>query len=519
MTLSFQKLKTLVEGSRSSKPARVARKVPAVVVALEVTDSGFAASVVRAGVPAVSTNGSINTGHVTNAVEASWPAELDWLRDPQTAGDWLRKRLDAAGIAIRDSVLVVPRRDVTLRLLQLPDVDISELVSLVQLQAESRLSQPVDSLAIDFVPLPPIDHGQVGAHRQGDAQRQGDGHRQVDVVLLTAAAERIAALSALAVSAGLKPVAAVAGELATPTLSGASVPGLTLDVIADSDSIGLVLGALGRCVASMTVTVPESPGLTAKRIAASADRLIAALPPSLQSGSLTQLRVYSSGHADGLPAELADLVGCRVTPLSLPDSRASSLRALAAVTSLSDVSLTHDFLQPRQPVDHKAAFQRRAIRWAVAASLLCGFFGWWLYDENCSAANRITELREQERRLGELIDRGQPIIDMRSCVAEWQAGSIDWPRELVKFSEHLPESDRAYLTRLQLELEPGSGAPVIRAAGVARDQRDVTALSERLLATESRYELLPHGIEPNLQDQFYKSTFQIEAKLLKTGED
>lgn len=495
MRLTIEGLKPLARrliGNGSSQAA--AKQRLGEVIALEVGADGFFAAKTQ----------SRSTTEVVSATRSNWPESFDWQREPRLAGEWLREQLDAAHMKCRDCVLVLPRRDVTLRLLQLPEIETEELVPLVRLQAESRLSQPIESLAVDFVPVPNSLDGQQ------------------DVVLLTALQSRITVLSEVAQAAGLRLVAAVAGDLAIPAAVGPDTAGLTLDVIVSNASTDLILSVAGCTVASMAIPVSNQPATveqSARRIAASSDRLLASLPTTMSSGSVSLIRVHSERESDRLVRSLSEHTGQRVVSIQQAGSTSPShLRATAAVASLSHSAFAHDFLHPRQPVNHTTAFRRRVVRWALAASLLASCLGWWLYEENCAAADRIAALQEQERQLGELIERGQSVMETRAFVAEWQAGNIHWPRELATFADHLPKADRAYLNRLQLAIDSSDGMPVIRASGVARDSGDVTHLTERLLAAESRYELLPHGIEPNVQDSFYQSGFQVEARLLKTGD-
>ncbi len=493
MRLTIEGLKPLARrliGNGSSQAAGQRRL--AEVIALELSADGVFATKTQ----------SRSTTEVVSATRSNWPESFDWQREPRLAGEWLREQLDTARMTCRDCVLVLPRRDVTLRLLQLPEIETEELVPLVRLQAESRLSQPIESLAIDFVPVPNSLDGQQ------------------DVVLLTALQSRITVLSEVAHAAGLRLVAAVAGDLAIPAAVGPDTAGLTLDVIVSNASTDLILSVAGCTVASMAIPVSNQPATveqSARRIAASSDRLLASLPSSIGSSSVSLIRVHSETESDTLVRSLSEHTGQRVVSIQQAGSKLPThLRATAAVASLSHSAFAHDFLHPRQPVNHTTAFRRRVVRWAVAASLLASCLGWWLYEENCAAADRIAALQEQERQLGELIERGQSVMATRAFVAEWQAGNIHWPTELAAFAEHLPKTDRAYLNRLQLAVDSSDGMPVIRASGVARDSGDVTHLTERLLAAESRYELVPHGVEPNLQDSFYQSAFQVEARLLKT---
>jgi hypothetical protein len=67
-----------------------------------------------------------------------WPEDVTPAKSPQLAGEWLRQRIAKSGIAASNAVVSVPRRSVSLRLLELPQVDDDELAAVVSLQVESR---------------------------------------------------------------------------------------------------------------------------------------------------------------------------------------------------------------------------------------------------------------------------------------------------------------------------------------------------------------------------------------------
>ncbi|MFT5094234.1 MAG: hypothetical protein ACI93T_003069 [Porticoccaceae bacterium] len=482
--LAMQWRGRLFAGSRMTTP--VLQKA----AALDINESGVTVTVVQTG----------SETPIEQQFQSAWPDEIDWQVDAEGAGKWLGQQLQTAGLAVKDCVLLVPRRDVTSRLLELPNVDDDELVSLVRLQAESKLTQPIDSVVVDFVPL---------LSRSDDSR---------DVVLLTTSHERLLALTNLAEAAGLNPVSAVAAELAIPMFGPRADGEFVLDAMLGDGRAALSLSIDGRILSSITISLPESDDVAARQIAASSSRLAAALPETFRHNAVKMIRVYSNVDTSGLRLALAMIVQCPVTNgLSDGINTLEKLRAVAAIAGQVTPEASHDFIRPRQPVDRASERRNKVFRWASAAMLLVGLFAWWLHEENGAAADRIVALQQQERQLGELIERGHAVTEMRSFVSEWQSGAVNWTQELIQFADHLPSTDRVYLTRLQLELEAGGTAPVIRAAGVAREERDVMSLNERLLDSQTRYELSPHGIEPNLQDRFYKSTFQIETRLLETG--
>ena len=99
-----------------------------------------------------------DSGTVSAAWTEEWPEGVTFA---QGAGPWLQQEWSRAGLSAQSLWVVLPREDVVLRHLELPQAPDDELPDLVRFQASGRSTVPIDQLNLDFIPLP------------ADARREG----------------------------------------------------------------------------------------------------------------------------------------------------------------------------------------------------------------------------------------------------------------------------------------------------------------------------------------------------------
>ena len=106
--------------------------------------------------------------------------------DPQGLGEWLKGELRRQRTSAGQVCISLPREDVIVRHLEVPDVSDDELPDLVRYQSAAKSSIPLDQLTLDFLPLP----------QRSDATVR-------DVLVATVHHDRIKRLRTIASAAGL----------------------------------------------------------------------------------------------------------------------------------------------------------------------------------------------------------------------------------------------------------------------------------------------------------------------------
>lgn len=454
---------------------------------------------------------------VLKSASFSWPSHLDATTQPQLAGQWLAQQLATVGIGTRKAVLVVPRQHAPLKLLDAPFVADDELAAIVQLQAESRLSKPLDEFLCDFIAHP------IAA---GASTRR---------VLLGTVLKSVFDSQLLVVqAAGLSVIGATVAEAAVPLVvehvsnvvgknrrtvshedASATQSAIDIAVIAAADQSVLIASQHGRALSSLPVRLrgdDYSATDDARLVMTSTTRLLATL--SIEHGAASVGAVTVCGSVSGtfvtalqtqLPSRLNRFADSLPGPL---------VRLVAAVEATSHRDGAINFLAPRRPVDQVAQQRRYYARVGAAAAALLALAGWTYWDQGRELDAQIAAKKKELAQLNQLIERGQPIVETSAFVSDWQRGQYDWAREFKHLSEQLPDRERLHLNRLTFETKSQTGAAHLRASGAARDPRDVADLTEKLVAAE-RYELQPKSITPNSRDASFRAGFEIEAAIVE----
>tara|TARA_R110002072_G_scaffold303069_2_gene492686 strand:- start:12839 stop:14341 length:1503 start_codon:yes stop_codon:yes gene_type:complete len=436
-------------------------------------------------------NGEVEVGR---QFHDKWPEDVNPAKSPQLAGEWLRQRIAQSGIAASNAVVSVPRRSVSLRLLELPQVDDSELTEVVSLQVESRPELASDGHVFDFLPLP-VSATAVNRY----------------VLLASVLKTVLEQIDETLAAAGLSICASGVGELAVDSLTTVRVDGLTLNVLANYSKVEFVLSIAGVPVASHSMRMSEdNPDEIAQSIPNISARMIAALPEKLSSEMLSLINL-SGPHGSTLEQAARESCNCTVRLINTPCNEA--VRTLALLTSLSRDGHTLNFHSPRRPTDLKLARRRQLTRYAAGVAVLAGLLGYWVHDEKSQLENQLVTLQASSKEQQELNDRGQKTLDAWQFVSAWQSSSVNWADEMHAFAEQLPEPGKGYLTRIQLEQAAGADVPVIRADGLAKEPEVAMAFNRKLMSVKGKYELQPHGIEPATRDSAFRSSFRVEAAI------
>lgn len=411
--------------------------------------------------------------------------------DSVAIGHWLRQKLDAQGITTRHAVLVLPRQSAMLKLIDIPNVPHDELASLVLLQAESRFARPLDELCCDFLKLP----------------------GKPFVLLASVPRQTLDLQTSILSEAGLETLTATIGELnLTHHDPDSLIGGAQLSVTATQDHAELILSQAGIPMAAMTVRRTGDEAHDRRSLAAAVARMIASLPASLDVAHVGSVALFDS-HAAQLVPNGASIEQPQAITIRLMESQDTAIEPALPMSLASRAAPNDslDLLNPRRPVDPIAMSRRRAQRWGLAAAALVCLGAFFAYEHSRTLNAEIAQLKRRDAELTKLIERGQTLLGTASFVEDWRHSQVDWPRELSHFVEQLPARDRAYLTRLTLDIAPDSSVPMLRASGLARETSDVLQLHQQLLTEQAGYSLQPHAIEPNPQDPLFKSRFDIEA--------
>jgi len=426
------------------------------------------------------------------------------LLSPETAQNqtWFRETLSRHGIK-PDHILVTIARDLGLmRRLDLPAVPQAEWPIHVGFQARTKLAQPLDSLAWDFLPLPKDDKGlavQFTALTKSSLQNlqtslSGSGLKAAQIHLTP-----VADMEYLA--------------QAQPSHRLQQIPAAIVISLID-DRLEITLLQQGFVSATHAARIPASDQRL-PQILAEITRASLAFQKQLPSNTSPSLFLNAAPDvAPELSAELQKRFGLTPELLGLPTN-------VTATKLASDVSLDFstyfeaigtllaktgrhpsiDLLAPRRP-QPKRDYRKRKIAILIVGLIAVAGTGGGLYAKNwVEQSRKIADLKKEAATYDPYLQRGEPIIKSGSTVENWQLTKIDPLDEIRLFTSHFPGGDRLYLTEIQFDPIVGSNAGGHRGTlsvhGKAQERNDIIKLEEKLIKLPGKYQVVPHRVKPD----------------------
>ena len=435
-----------------------------------------------------------------NSQFVEFPAVLDPFASPGETGKWLRNICESGGLPATAVAISVPRRDLSVKLLELPNVTDDELGPLVALQVESRTQLTNQPVAWDFV-AHPVKHG--------DAQRY--------VLLASIPNSVFNAVCEIRQAAGWSTVIMTSGDLSIGldnTRSPETGSEWQIHIQANPVKLELSLHRSGLLVSSHATAMPVGSNVEAAAVVKSViNRLMAGRPAVWKNEPESATVLISGPHASAL-AESLKGEGIYAAVL-YTDERTP--RALAVAQALRHATGRLDFLRPRS-ADRPAALRRqRRVMAAVAVAglLLTGIAAMTLMRQ--SLDRELVKLETERQQMQQFVDRGKAVVDKWAYVSRWQKETVHSASEIGEFAALLPDRNRLIVTRLQLENLVDAEDRVLRIDGLAQGSTDVLGMNAAILEKSDRYDLRPQSIEPAPEGSAFSSQFRIEV-LLRDGD-
>lgn len=419
------------------------------------------------------------------------------------AGRWLKGQLAAAKLTGRSAAVVLPRSEVVLRKLVMPDVPEDELPDLVRMQAATKSAAPIDQTRLDFVPLGMAAEGR-------------------SVLLATAAVKEVKSLVARVRTAGLEPTSLGLAPFATArrvcekdeNLLVVSVDGTAAEITICKD--GVVSFSHGTDLGG------EDDEEDRRWLTSEVSRAIVAADHLSAGDGLS--RVVLIGRSD-LLAPLAEpfevRYECGVELISAADRwgiEGDCGIAISPLTSMLGQEETGgmpriDFLHPRRRVEKpdRTRLIRGLLIGGVAAALLLAYLTtWW---QRRGIEQNIADLENQKEEIERALEAGQPALDKHSAINTWLNDEAVWTRQFVAFEEVMPGTDRIIVRQLSMQPTSGEARGEIIFEGMARSGNDIEALASSLVA--AGYRVPPTSAAEGGGGE-YPRGFRMTATVLKT---
>jgi hypothetical protein len=386
----------------------------------------------------------------------------------------------------RASVAIVfPRQMVTIHRIQLPQVPDSEIPDMIRLQASMRLTVPVESVCMDFTPLP---------IQPGSATR--------DVLLVTVPSDQVAVARRTLNDAGLElsevrvSAYCVAQAAARAGFLRESADPEKVDVVAvmrrDFIELTFVRGTSvvfshsGSSWTSLeTVEKTIRAELTRARMSAAEilgehkiDRVILIGAPEVTSAVTDQI----STRLDGAriervnPAE-AFLSGA--LPEGINSADIVTLAGAILGEAASGVEVV-DLINPRRAPVKKDLRRLRVLLGSLAGVVIVAGGYFWRQGQINELADVKYLVDTENAEIKEMLQAGSKEMTQSESVSEWANRDVEWLDEMVRLKSILPATDRMFIDSFQFTAIQRGASPSVKLVGFAKSESDVNELARKL---------------------------------------
>ncbi len=455
---------------------------------------------------------------VRKAFTLKWPEGKSPWEDAPAAGGWLNEQFKSLGLTAKSVLATIPREDAVVRVLEVPNVPDADLPNVVRFQAAAKSTRPLDSLLLDFLPLP---------RREGVAGRE--------VLVATIGREVLDPLKLVLLRTGCElagvslTATAMAELIARLERSDPPPPqSVELAIVSHEHLVEITLLRDRALLLTHAARLPDdatTPEREQQAIVAEVNRSLVAL--KRQHPELALSRTWLWGNPTslhGLASVLRKRFACDVNvedPLVLPgltfdgDGSVTShalftgpVGLLFGQTGRRTESL--DFLHPRQPVvprDLKRLYG--TVSSAAAVLLLLGAFGWrWntvrLMEKETAEHRTEADLLKKEN------EGSAAMVKNVNAIGKWTDQRVAWLDRLFELSEAMEGTDRRYLTKLNGQPGAAGIVGVVRGDGFAKDRDDIDDLSAKLASHEG-VTVTPHQVARPGTDGDYPWKFDLDV--------
>lgn len=454
------------------------------------------------------TSVNLKSAFVVDREEGILPSEL---------GQKLSAALSQQSVNVTEAIVVFPRELVTFHRIELPNLGDSEIPDMVALQAATRLTVPIESVCLDFAPLPVPPGSETRDVLVVTAPR-----KHVDDARACLAASGIEMQGLRVSSFGIAATAVHSGLL--PKTADANAVEAIVSLSTDSIEMIFMVGhnvAFSHSGASWT-------SLEAVEQAVRAEISRARMAAAEDMGSYTVKRLTLIGSPE-ITASVPDTVSnrlndadvVRVDPADkllkcqLPnDVTASDMLAISGViANIGAHSVASvDLINPRKAPKKKDYGRLRTIA-IVGVTLLILVGGWkWRTSTVQAIEKKISSIEQESDDILEAYNMAKKNeLVLAGRLKSWSDRDISWLDELKKIQELMEGTERIYIKRFKFGVRSGKYVGTVDASGYAKSRRDIEDLMRVL--TEHGYEVAPTAITSSLRDPKYTMELMLEISI------
>ena len=447
------------------------------------------------------------TGRVSQAVLWDSFEHHDTSFTAQELGEKLKKWLSSQSISPGTATLLLPREMVVVRQLQLPQSPDDELPDLVKFQSASKSSMAIDDLALDYIKLESSASGGGQAVLTASIDRKR--LRRIREILTTAGFEvQHATITPIAIGQFVKQFAGAS--------LGQSQPEMV--VFQRKSLIELTIFDRGALVFSHSMVLPETNRL--KPLESGITRSIIALNQTHPNVDIDHCFAVGTAEDEDVLQLLNKKFPGNVKVVQIPESLKSFSDIngyeplIGAGLPIANSDSRIDLLNPRKRAEKP---DRRKWYWiggGTAAALLMlmvyGSFSSRKSGLEASIAALNDSISETDRKLKE----GDPQLEAFQSIDSWKTGKIDPVSVWNRLRNHMPGTDRLYMSELRLQPVVATDSEArFTGVGFARLRNDVDNLNQQL--AENGFRVTPQATTTSSRDPDYPIRFELNVEVIK----
>jgi Tfp pilus assembly PilM family ATPase len=454
---------------------------------------------------------------VRQAFSWDWPEGKSPAEDAPGAGAWLNEQFQKLGLSTKEVLVTLPREDAIVRVIEVPNVPDGDLPNVVRFQAAAKSARSLDTLLLDFLPLP---------RREGITGRE--------VLVATIGKETLEPLRLVLSRVGCELAGVSLSAPATVELiarleqhAPASPDALELSIVLHEQRVEISLLRQLALLLTHSARLPDdasTPERIQQAVVAEVNRSLVALKRQHADLSLTRAWLWGDvPQSREMAAVLRKRFGCEVEttdPLNFPglllegDPRVKAHALFAGPIGML-FSKSHpkvptlDFLHPREPVVPRDLRKLwTTVGASAAAALLIGAFGWRMLEVHRLNAD-AEDYRSKAEQLKKELDAAAPMVRNTDIIARWADQRVVWLERLNELAIATQGTERRYLVNLNCQTGGSDVVGVMKGNGFAKEREDIEDLTARLSARQE-VTVVPHEIRRVGTDGDYPFQFELD---------
>jgi len=403
----------------------------------------------------------------------------------------------ASGKGDLQATVVFPRQFVTIHRVQLPQVGDGELPDMVRMQATMRLTVPLESVRMDFAPLPVISSSMTR-----------------DVLLVTSPNEQVTQVRRTLNDAGLElkelrvSAFCLAQTAAQAGILTDSVDASLVDVIVlmRRDFIEVTFLRGTAVLYSHSGASWSSPDAIERTLRSELTRARMSASESLGDHKIRRILLIGEAETTGavsdqLAARFDSATIERIDPAKsmvngkLPAGvTATDVVALAgAIQGHAKATVTAvDLVNPRKPPEKKDYRRVAVLGGTLAGLLLFAAVYLWRQGQIKDLSMKRDLLLVENTAIRQTLVGGETKWDQAKAITHWVDRDIEWLDEIVRLQTVLPGTDRFFVDNFRFSTVQKDGRGIIKLQGFARTSKDIEDFGRRL--TEAGYGVKPYNL-------------------------